>query len=142
MSFVQPVTFESLVVNGRHYMPRNRPTILLACLCFLRLYTTWSFDEIGIVLHDNFPELLGSYDSEARAQLVRRLWDYTLNHRPYWFQGMHESLREDEVWELLRTLQRQLFRCSCMFPAGWRDGQPGEVDVWLYLRDLMSLQWQ
>ena len=140
MSLVQPVTFESVVVDGRQCLPRNRPTILLACICFLRLYTAWSFGEIGLVLRNNFPELLGSYDSEARTQLLRRLWEHTKNHRPDWLNGMHEFLQEDLAWALLHMLQCQLFRCSCMFPTGWRDGQAGEVDVWRYLCGLMWRQ--
>ena len=140
MSLVQPVTLESLMVDGRQLLPRNRPTILLACLCFLRLYTLWSFDDIGVALSNNFPELLGSYEAEARTQLLRRLWEYTQAHRPYWLSGMSDFTHRDIAWTLFRMLQRQQFRCSCMFPDGWRDGQAGEVDVWHYLSGLMSLQ--
>ena len=140
MSLVQPVTLENVVVDGRQLLPRNRPTILLACLCFLRVYTRWSFDEIGVVLLNNFPELLGLYEAEARTQLLRRLWEYTQVHRPYWLSGMSDFALGDTAWTLFHVLQRQQFRCSCMFPDGWRDGQAGEVDMWHYFGSLIGLQ--
>ena len=115
----------------------NRPTILLACLCFLRLYTRWTFDEIGEVLLNNFPELLSSHDNEALVQLLRRLWAYTRVLRPTWLDGMHEFMQQNMAWSLLDILQRQLFRCSCTFPAGWRDRQTGEVDIGPYLCRLL-----
>lgn len=77
MSLVQRITPAS---PDQSLLP-NRPTILLACLCFLRLYTSWNFDEVGLVLRNNFPDLLSSYDAEALRRLLQRLWAYTREYR-------------------------------------------------------------
>lgn len=132
----QIVSFE----NGRQIIPMNRPTLLLACLCFIRLYTTWTFHEIGLILQLNFPEMLGPFDRDAVKDYVWWLWEYTQTTRPDWLQGMHELSSGEIAWPVLFMLQRQDFRCSCMFPDGWRDGQEAEVDLWRYLQAMMNLR--
>ena len=142
MSLIENVSWTATIHNGRQILPLNRPTLLLACLCFIRLYTLWDFDEIGSVLRHNFPELLDSHGSESVGDTVRRLWDYTRTTRPDWLRDMHRLSSGEVAWPILIMLQRQEFRCSCMFPTGWRDGQEAEVDLWSYLRALMDVRFE
>lgn len=46
----------------------------------------------------------------------------------------------DVGWPVMEMLRRQEFRCSCLFPEGWRDGQEAEVDTSRYLERLMTVE--
>ena len=140
MSLIDYVSWTASMENGRECLPLNRPTLLLACLCFVRLYTLWNFHEIGLMLQLNFPDLLGSYDRESLREFVWWLWEYTQMTRPDWLRGMHLLSSGEIAWPILFMLQRQEFRCSCMFPTGWTEGQEAEVDLWRYLLGLMNLR--
>lgn len=140
MSLIENVSRIFTFENGRQTLPLNRPTLLLACLCFVRLYTLWNFHEIGLVLQLNFPDLLAPYDRESLREYMWWLWEYTQMTRPDWLGGMHQLSSGEIAWPILFMLQRQEFRCSCMFPDGWRDGQEAEVNLWRYLQGLMNLR--
>ena len=140
MSLVQPVSWIATIENGILTLPLNRPTLLLACLCLTRLYMLWNFHDIGLVLKANFPDLLNCYDEYSLHTHMQWLWEQTQATRPDWLRNMDQLASGEIAWPIFSMLQRQEFRCSCMFPAGWRDGQEGEVDLLQYLQGLMNVR--
>lgn len=141
MSLVQSVSpCGALFVDDRQHLARNRPTLLLACLGMLCRYTDLPWLTIGSALRVNFPELLAGYGDASLLVHLRSLWDEVRAVRPEWLNGMQRGQGEDTAISVLNLLRHKAFCCSCLFPAGWRNWQEGEVDVFWYLNQLVNAQ--
>ena len=139
MSLVERVSpLGAYFVNGRQHLAQNRPTLFLACLGILRRYTDLSWPTIASMLRNNFPELLPGHLDALLPQQLRSLWDHVEAVRPEWLRGMQRGQGDDTAASVLSLLGREAFCCSCLYPAGWRNWQPGEVDLFPYLNELID----
>lgn len=96
----------------------SRPTILLACICLLRLHTDFPDHLIAHVLFRSFP------DMPLLPTDIRLFFDHTCVIRPRWVREMCLAENDDEIvlgtMELLRS--RVLADVS-LFPLGAEEGR-------------------
>lgn len=79
----------------------NRPTILLACICVLRIHTDLPDIVISVILFFSFPDI------HIRPNDVRLFFDHTCVNRPGWVREIRAAENGDEIvlgtMELLTT---------------------------------------
>lgn len=99
----------------------SRPTILLACICLLRLHTDFPDHFIAQILFHSFPEM------PLLPTDISQFFDHTCVIRPRWVREMCLAENDDEIvlgtMELLRT--RVLADVSLFPPASEEERRRG-----------------
>lgn len=114
--------------RGQNQLPRlsnppltlNRPTILLACICVLRLHTDIPDHLITFILLRSFP------DMPLRIRDVRMLFDHTCVNRPGWVREMRVASIQDEIiWGTMLLLRSNVMADVNLFPLAAGEGGRG-----------------
>lgn len=125
----------------------NRPTLLLASICLLRLHTQLTPEQIATLLHANFPD----YAPWPSADDILRMYQDVSAAHPEWIAGLHradthradrhtstDSHRDDghrdEIEQMLSLVRSEGLSRSDRFP---RDSR-GAREAWVYLQYLIA----
>lgn len=98
----------------------NRPTILLACICLLRIHTNFPDRLISVVLLHSFPDI------PLLPGDVSLFFEHTCVNRPHWVREMGLMDNDDGIFQgTIHILSTGVLADVRLFPLTARERERG-----------------